>query len=584
MQIFLASLFTFLCGLVLTVAARTVARRLGFVAAPRQDRWHRKPTAMLGGLSIYAAFVLGFLIFTPRLAGAYPILAAATALLVTGLIDDIVRIKPYAKLIVQLIAAAMMVYFGLHLPWVEYQWINDILTIFWLVGITNAINLLDNMDGLAGGVSVIASAFLAITFLLNGQPAEAVLASVLGAAALGFLVFNFNPASIFMGDSGSMFLGFVLSGTALLSDTARFRSLTSVLLTPVLILMIPIFDTCFVTLTRKLSGRPISQGGRDHTSHRLVALGMSERRAVIMLYAFAAVSGILALMVRMLETSIALALVPGFALLTIFLGLYLGKVRIVGDGEQPRGLRLIDAFADFTYKRRVFEVLLDVILIALAYYGAYVLRWDGDLDQEQLGIFLRTLPIVIIIELVCFLIGGVYRGLWRYAGISDLVIIARSVMAGALAGAMAVFLMYRFSGPSRAVLLLNGLLLLLLMSGSRLSFRVLREMIGGRANLHPDARPVLIYGAGDGGELLIREILNNPDHRYAPVGFIDDDERKAGKLIHGYRIFRSVQLPDLIRAHGISEVLISSLKVPESKLDTLRTLGVALRKMSIRIE
>jgi UDP-GlcNAc:undecaprenyl-phosphate GlcNAc-1-phosphate transferase len=584
MQIFLASLSTFLCGLILTVGARWVARRLGFVAAPRQDRWHSKPTAMLGGPGIYVAFILGFLVFTPGLARAYPILAAATALLVTGLIDDIVRIKPYAKLIVQLTAAAMMVYFGLHLPWVEYQWINDILTIFWLVGITNAINLLDNMDGLAGGVSVISSVFLAITFLLNGQPAEAVLASVLGAAALGFLVFNFNPASIFMGDSGSMFLGFMLSGTALLSDTARFRSLTSVLLTPVLILMIPIFDTCFVTLTRKLSGRPISQGGRDHTSHRLVALGISERRAVIMLYAFAAVSGILALMVRTLETSIALALVPGFALLTIFLGLYLGKVRIYEEGEQLRGLRLIDSFADFTYKRRVFEVLLDVILIALAYYGAYVLRWDGNLDQEQLGIFLRTLPIVIILELVCFLVGGVYRGLWRYAGISDLVVIARSVMAGALAGAMAVFLMYRFSGPSRAVLLLNGLLILLLMSGSRLSFRVLREMIGSRANLHPDARPVLIYGAGDGGELLIREILNNPDHRYAPVGFIDDDERKAGKLIHGYRIFRSVQLPDLIQTHGVNEVLISSLKVPESKLDSLRGLGVALRKMSIRIE
>jgi UDP-GlcNAc:undecaprenyl-phosphate/decaprenyl-phosphate GlcNAc-1-phosphate transferase len=584
MQIFLASLFTFLCGLILTVAARWVARKLGFVAAPRQDRWHRKPTAMLGGLSIYVAFVLGFLIFTPRLASAYPILAAATALLITGLIDDIFHIKPYAKLIVQLIAAAMMVYFGLHLPWVEYQWINDILTIFWLVGITNAINLLDNMDGLAGGVSVIASVFLAITFLLNGQPSEAVLASVLGAAALGFLVFNFNPASIFMGDSGSMFLGFVLSSTALLSGTARFRSLTSVLLTPVLTLMIPIFDTCFVTLTRKLSGRPISQGGRDHTSHRLVALGMSERRAVIMLYAFAAVSGILALMVRLLETSIALALVPGFALLTIFLGLYLGKVRIYEEGEQPRGLRLIDAFADFTYKRRVFEVLLDVIMIAMAYYGAYVLRWDGNLDQEQLGIFLRTLPIVIIIELVCFLIGGVYRGLWRYAGISDLVVIARSVMAGAVASAIAVFLMYRFSGPSRAVLLLNGLLILLLMSGSRLSFRVLREMIVGRANLHPDAKPILIYGAGDGGELLIREILNNPDHRYAPVGFIDDDDRKAGKLIHGYRIFKSGQLPDLIRMHGISEVLISSLKVPESKIEKLRNLGVALRKMSIRIE
>ena len=183
------------------------------------------------------------------------------------------------------------------------------------------------------------------------------MAAVLGSAVLGFLVFNFNPASIFMGDSGSMFLGFMLSGTALLSETGRFRGLTSVLLTPVLILLIPIFDTCVVTITRKLSGRPISQGGRDHTSHRLVALGMSERRAVLMLYAFAAVSGMLALMVRLLETSIAIAVVPAFALLALFLGLYLGQLRIYEDGEPPQGLRIINAFADFTYKRRIFEVL-----------------------------------------------------------------------------------------------------------------------------------------------------------------------------------------------------------------------------------
>jgi UDP-GlcNAc:undecaprenyl-phosphate GlcNAc-1-phosphate transferase len=584
MQIVLASLTTFLLAIILTLIARATAHRVRLVAAPRKDRWHSKPTAMLGGVAIYGAFATGYLIFAPKLESAYPVLVAATLLLVTGLIDDIVRIKPYAKLVVQLIAAAAMVYFGLRLPWVEYQWINDILTIFWLVGITNAINLLDNMDGLAGGISVIACAFLTITFLLNGQMSEALMASLLGAAALGFLVFNFNPASIFMGDSGSMFLGFMLSGTALLSETGRFRGLTSVLLTPALILMIPIFDTCFVTITRKLSGRPISQGGRDHTSHRLVALGMSERRAVLMLYGFAAVSGVLALMVRLLETSIALLFVPAFALLALFLGLYLGKVRIYEEGEQPRGLRVINAFTNFTYKRRVFEVLLDVVLIALAYYGAYVLRWDGNLDAEQLGIFLNTLSIVIIIEMAFFLMGGVYRGLWRYAGINDLVVIARSVVAGAAASAFVVFSMYRFSGPSRAVLLLNGLLILLLMSASRLSFRLLKQMLVGRASLHPDARPVLIYGAGDGGELLIREILNNPDHRYAPVGFIDDDDRKAGKLIHGYRIFESGQLPDLIRAHGINEVLISSLKVPENKLDNLRGLGVALRKMSIRIE
>jgi UDP-GlcNAc:undecaprenyl-phosphate GlcNAc-1-phosphate transferase len=584
MRIILASVSTLALGLFLTVVARSASHRFGLVAKPRQDRWHQKPTALLGGVAIYFAFVVGFLIFAPKHPSTIAILGGATLLFVTGLVDDAIHIKPYAKLVLQLIASATLVFFGLHLPWGDYAWINDLLTIFWLVGITNAINLLDNMDGLAGGVTLISSVFLAVTFLLNGQTSAAILPALLGGAVLGFLVFNFNPASIFMGDSGSMFLGFMLAGTALLADTARFRSLTSVLLTPVLILMIPIFDTCFVTVARKFSGRPISKGGRDHTSHRLVALGVSERRAVTLLYVFAAVCGTLALAVRWLETTVVMALVPLFALLVLFLGLYLGKVRVYEEGQQPEGIRIINAIADFSYKRRIFEVLLDVALIALAYYGAFVLRWDGRLPEEQLQIFLKTLPLVIIIQIAFFLVGGVYRGLWRYVGINDLLIIARSVVAGATVSTIVVFLMYWFRGPSRAVALLDLLLLLVFVSVSRVSFVMLKALIVGRGALDPDAKPVLIYGAGDGGELLIREILNNPDHRYTPVGFIDDDGRKAGKKIHGYRIFDSNDLPNLIDAYGINEVLISSFKVPEARLDSLRRMGVALKKMSIRIE
>ena len=584
MRIILASFFTLLFGLILTLIARAASHRVGLVAAPSQDRWHQKPTPMLGGVAIYLSFLIGFLVFAPRLPGTYAILGAATLLFVTGLVDDVLHIRPYAKLVLQMIAAATLVFFGLHLPWGDYQWINDLLTIFWLVGITNAINLLDNMDGLAAGISLISSVFLAITFLLNGQTSAAILPAMLGAAVLGFLVFNFSPASIFMGDSGSMFLGFMLAGTALLADHARFRSLTSVLLTPVLILMIPIFDTCFVTVARKFSGRPISQGGRDHTSHRLVALGISERRAVTMLYVFAAVCGVLALAVRWLETTVVLVLVPLFALLVVFLGLYLGKVRVYEEGEQPEGIRIINAIADFSYKRRIFEVLLDVALIALAYYGAFVLRWDGKLPDEQLQIFLKTLPLVIIIQMSFFLLGGLYRGLWRYVGITDLLIIARAVVAGATVSTIVIFVMYWFRGPSRAVALLDLLLSLVFVSVSRVSFLLLKAVIVGRGTNDPDAKPVLIYGAGDGGELLIREILNNPDRRYAPVGFIDDDGRKAGKKIHGYRIFDSNEMPNLIRMYGISEVLISSFKVPEARLDSLRRMGVCLKKMSIRIE
>src|SRR6185312_13029571 len=155
---------------------------------------------------------------------------------------------------------------------------NMVITIFWLIGITNAINLLDNMDGLATGIAAIASAFLTLNFITANHPTETLMLAVFTGALLGFLVYNSNPASIFMGDSGSMFIGFFLAAAALINVAGgRSRSFLPVLAVPILVLFIPIFDTTFVTVLRKLSGRAASQGGRDHTSHRLVALGMSER-------------------------------------------------------------------------------------------------------------------------------------------------------------------------------------------------------------------------------------------------------------------------------------------------------------------
>ena len=584
MNFLVGSLVTLALSLILTLLVRAVTRRQGIVAAPRADRWHKKPTAMLGGIAIYLAFNTGYLFFAAELPAAYPILVAGSLLFVTGLLDDLYQLKPYTKLVAQVIAASATIYFGVKLTITPYEIVNDFLTIFWLVGITNAINLLDNMDGLAGGISLISCLFLLITFLVGGQLGEAIIPALLGAAVMGFLFFNFNPASIFMGDCGSMFLGFMLGGTALLSY-GRLRNLTAVLLTPVLILLIPIFDTCLVTVTRKLSGRPVSQGGRDHTSHRLVAMGMSERRAVIMLYFLAALSGALAMMVRFVSPGVTLLMVPGFVLAMLFIGLYLGKVRVYEEGEQPENNLLIRVLADFSYKRRIFEVMLDLLLAALAYYGAYLLRFDGEIPGQQLTIFLKTLPLLLLIEMGAFWFCGVYRGLWRYTGVDDLITIAKSVTVYAVSSAAVVFMIYNLRGPSRSVFVLNGILLFLFVSASRLSFRLLPVLIvDPKRRGSPDAKPVLIYGAGDGGALLIREILNNPEHRYMPVGFIDDDERKTGKLIYGYRIFNSGEVPRLVERHGVSEVLVSSGKVSEQKLDSIRGLGLGLRRMSIRIE
>jgi UDP-GlcNAc:undecaprenyl-phosphate GlcNAc-1-phosphate transferase len=332
--ILVPALLTFLIALAFTPLARAGARSAGLVVAPRRDRWHRQSTATVGGVAVFGAFALG-LVLCPPVAHARPIILGAALLFAAGLVDDVVPLRPLTKLAVQLLAGALVVGDGLQLPWTAYPAVNAAVTLVWLVGITNAMNLLDNMDGLAAGIAVIAGVFLTVTFVLNGQPAEATLAMALAGAALGFLVFNFNPASIFMGDCGSMFLGSALGGLALLSTYGRSRNLTAVLFTPVLILSIPILDTCLVTITRKLAGRPVSIGGRDHSSHRLVALGASEKRAVVILYGMATLSGLFALLLRGLETGVAAAASACFGAAIALFGVFLGRVQVERAREAP---------------------------------------------------------------------------------------------------------------------------------------------------------------------------------------------------------------------------------------------------------
>ncbi|MBI1737073.1 MAG: hypothetical protein HYR51_18030 [Candidatus Rokubacteria bacterium] len=575
-------------GVAFTAGVRRIAIRLEYVAHPRADRWHRAPVATLGGVGIYAAFVATLLVVQPDAAAALPVVLMATVLFAMGFVDDLRPLTPYAKLVVQLLAAASVVASGTRLPWFDEASLNALVTIFWLVGITNAINLLDNIDGLAAGIAAIGSGFLVVNFFLSGQGEVAVIPAALAGAALGFLVFNFHPASIFMGDSGSMFLGFALAGTALLSEYGRSRNVSAVLFTPVLILMLPIFDTCLVAVTRRLSGRAITRGGRDHASHRLVALGVSERRAVLMLYGFALVCGTLAVAVRFVGAEMALLVIPAFGLVVLFLGLHLGTLAIYDQTDRvPPHSTILQALSDVHHKRRIFEVLLDVVLIALAYYASYLLRFDGRFPPEQFVIFVETVPLVIGVQLAAFLVTGMYRGLWRYVGLDDLVGIARSVGIGVACCAVPVFWLYGVGGmrgASRVVFVLDAILVFLFVGASRLSFRLLRSLIGRAVVAAPGRRPVLIYGAGDGGELLVRELMNNAHYGFAPVGFIDDDQRKVGKHLHGLPIYNRDGLRDVIQTLGVTEVVVSTAKVPESYVQQLRDEGVSLKRMRIVLE
>src|ERR1051326_6694908 len=470
----LAVAASFCLALILTPLVRAFARRFGFVAVPKTDRWHKKPTAMLGGVAIWLAVVIVSSTFSLQIVYGKQILLASTFLFFVGLVDDLIHIKPYQKLIGQILGAAYVVYYGLTLPWTSSILVNMALAIFWLIGITNAINLLDNMDGLASGIAVIAAGFLALSFVNSGQYTEALILLIFAGGLLGFLIYNSNPASIFMGDCGSMFVGFFLASSALINlSGGRSRSLLPVLAVPILVLFIPIFDTTFVTVLRKLSGRAASQGGRDHTSHRLVALGMSERRAVLMLYALAAVSGFLAVGVRAMRPDVSIALLFGFTIALTLLGGYLAGVKAYDAESQAAAAGDKPPFAfliDFSYKRRIFEVLLDVGLIILAYWTGYVL--SGFSDTAALQLFLRTIPIVVVVRLAAFLFFGVYRGIWRYTSIDDFVVFAKAGAAGTPLSLLIILFKFRFQGFSRAVFVIDAVMMMMFLAGSRMAFRL----------------------------------------------------------------------------------------------------------------
>jgi UDP-GlcNAc:undecaprenyl-phosphate GlcNAc-1-phosphate transferase len=304
---------------------------------------------------------------------------------------------------------------------------------------------------------------------------------VFTAALVGFLIYNSNPASIFMGDSGSMFIGFFLSSAALINlSGGRSRAFVPVLAVPILVLFIPIFDTTFVTILRKLSGRAASQGGRDHTSHRLVALGLSEKRAVLLLYGLAALSGLLAVFVRQLKPDVSIALLAAFTLALTLLGVYLAGVKGYDEEEQARAENESALYAfliDFSYKRRIFEVLLDMILVVLAYWAAYALQFGPFSDSPAWKLFLRTLPVLVVVRLAAFLVFGVYRGIWRYTSMDDLLAFAKAVAAGSILSMLVILFKFRFQGFSRAVFLVDALVMLLLLAGSRVAFRFFRQVL-----------------------------------------------------------------------------------------------------------
>ena len=281
---------------VLTPLVRGAAMGARLVRQATGDRWHQRPTPAIGGVAIYAGFGValgvGYLLapaavdpLSTRAANALlpgsprdGLLAAGTLIFLVGLVDDLVALKPLQKLAGQVAAAAVLVLAGIGV-WATGSYVANVtLSILWFVAIANAVNLLDNMDGLAAGTAAIAAGYLSLLFLLEGQTGLLLLSLALGGSLLGFLAHNYPPARIFMGDSGSLFLGLFLAGLSLSPGAGLSRSLFAVVAVPTLILSIPILDTTLVTVGRVLEGRPLSANVRETRSTQRIRVGRRQRK------------------------------------------------------------------------------------------------------------------------------------------------------------------------------------------------------------------------------------------------------------------------------------------------------------------
>jgi len=333
-----AFVMAFLLSSLATPISKKLAFKIGAVAYPNERTMHKEPMPVGGGMAIFFGFTFTVLIFVPligrgdagntsRFAG---LVIGATVITIVGLLDDVYDISARVRILFQVLSALIVIYTGtsiesISVPFVaagkiEFGIFSDFITLFWIVGITNAVNFLDGLDGLAAGIASIASLVLMTIAILFGDPIVAgfaiVLTASLAGSCLGFLPHNFNPATIFMGDTGSTFLGFSLAVISVQSMLKTYTALT--LIVAVIILALPIFDTVFAVIRRTLNKKPIYEADRGHLHHRLVDRGFSHKRAVIMLYIISGSFGIAAILVVMQDFMLA-ALIVGFILL-VWLG------------------------------------------------------------------------------------------------------------------------------------------------------------------------------------------------------------------------------------------------------------------------
>ncbi len=584
----------FCASLLLTPVVRDLALRIGAVDKPGSRKIHVIAVPRLGGISVVLAVCLTILAayglarlspgLMPYMETWSPVLIGGLIVFLTGVWDDLRPLPAWVKFGFQGLAAGIVIASNIrieHLSALGGGVFNlglfaIPLTFLWIVGLTNAFNLIDGLDGLATGLGLIAAVTNAAIFFMGGQVSDSLLLLILAGALAGFLRHNFHPASIFLGDSGSQFIGYVLAVTAI--TVVQKSDTTLPIIIPLLVFGLPIFDTILSMIRRAFGDRRPSElhhatlrewivstkriflPDRGHVHHRLLSMGFSHRAVVLMLYALAAVLSILALI-----SEIARHRNSGAILLTVIIVMYIG-LRKLGY-EKVAFVRTATArrwCGQITVLWLSFHAAVDWIVIAAAYWVAFLLKYDGVFAPEVTRWYLVAFPIVFIIQMGVFFGLGFYKGIGRAMGIADL--LALSFAAG-----IAVLLSYVVSAifdPPAGILAffaIEGLLLQVFLLGGRSAYKILVHL--GRPDRVTEEVHVLIYGAGRRGEWISQELIENRGLGMNPIGFIDDDPYLIGSSINRVRILGSSgDVAAILNSWKVSALIISSHKIGAERL------------------
>ncbi len=564
---------------------------------PRDDRWHVTPIPKFGGVGIFVATLLTLVIYfgIRKDWQDFPLglLSGSLVAFLLGVVDDVKPISPATKLIGQILAASLVIAQGYTTLFftprlgnsVIAQLPNILLTFIWLVGITNAINLLDNMDGLAGGISLIASGFLSYLFWKNGDWVLFSISLSLGGAIVGFLIWNFPPASLFMGDSGSQFIGFTLALLAI-ARQPQASNIFAVMGVPTLLFLLPILDTTFVTITRLFRGESPVKGGKDHTSHRLIEFGLNERQVVLVLCIIALICGISAMVLESLDYDLSLVLIPVIMIVLLIFTTYLAGLKIREEKGSTKVAILPNWIVGFALQRNLLEVVFDFLMIAVAYYLAIFVQKLA-VNLTGLESYLATLPFALICAYISFYFNGLYRDLWRYLGSESIFNYGKASAISAVLFWILISLLYPKIHLSLVTYLLFGIFLFFGLIATRYSYKAL-DVFSARQRSN-NFEKVWIYGSDKDADFVIQWLMVHPELKLNVIGIISDERNKINKNIHGIPIIGSIQNLEFIHRTGSVNGLIIAPQSDDNPdlekfIDYCKNNQCWIRKININIE